>query len=81
MCVCVCVFVCVSGCVCAWVCVCVCVCSGAFARVCLCVDKQSGEKFALKEIDKKKTLQHGSKRHGSLYDEIKCVRVCVRVCV
>jgi len=49
--------------------------SGTFATVKLCINKCTGEKYAVKIIDKKKfALNHGSSRSDALMDEVKILK-------
>ena len=45
--------------------------SGAFALVKLCIDRNTGEKYACKIVDKNKFKMHSSSRPDSLLDEVR----------
>ncbi|GAM18627.1 hypothetical protein SAMD00019534_018020 [Acytostelium subglobosum LB1] len=48
--------------------------SGNFATVKLAVDKKTGDKFAIKIIDKKKFMMNSSSRKDALMDEVKILQ-------
>jgi serine/threonine-protein kinase Chk2 len=54
----------------------VCVISrGNFAAVKLCIKRATGEKFALKVIDKKKYVKNAGNRKDALMDEVNILKV------
>eukprot|EP01029_Cantina_marsupialis_P027366 TRINITY_DN7637_c0_g1_i1.p1 TRINITY_DN7637_c0_g1~~TRINITY_DN7637_c0_g1_i1.p1 ORF type:complete len:636 (+),score=205.59 TRINITY_DN7637_c0_g1_i1:148-2055(+) len=50
--------------------------SGAFATVRVCVDRITGEKYAVKMMDKKKFQMLNSTRKDALWDEVNILREC-----
>lgn len=48
--------------------------SGAFAEVRLCVDRRTGDKFAMKIVDKKKFEMIGTKRKNAIMDEVNILK-------